>query len=555
MNDDSTLPLPLGAVTLTLADLAGSVRLWETEPDEMAKAIARHDEIISEAIESHEGVRPKDQGEGDSFLSAFSLPSEALRCALDIQLQFAREKWPTSVPLSLRMAIHTGEVQLRDERNYVGQAVNRCGRLRDAAHGGQILLSSSSYALLADRVPPNVDLRDLGSYSLPGLTRPEHVYQVCHPSLTEQFPPLRVDTVPTSTRAPNKKYRVVLADDNYLVREGTVALLASNPEVQIVGTAYDLPSLLEVVDTLRPDIVLTDIRMPPTDSDEGIVAAKRIRESNPETAVLVLSQYGEKRYAEELLRPGVEGVGYLLKDRLMDIGELIHAIREVARGGTVLDSRIVSTLVTDSEVESAYFYREGDFWTLGFSKRPFKLKDLRGLHHIHRLLQAPGREVHCLELSTELAPAPASASYGDASLSVEGATEEILDLQARTAYKQRLLDLEIDIQEAEEFGDLEKASSLREEMEKITLQLTAALGLGGRSRRAASMTEKARVSATRAIRAATKRMSAYDEKFADYMDSHIQTGTFSSYRKDPAAQLHWILFPEGREGPANNAET
>jgi DNA-binding NarL/FixJ family response regulator len=143
--------------------------------------------------------------------------------------------------------------------------------------------------------------------------------------------------------------RVVFAEDNYLVREGTAALLADAPEVKLVATASDLDELLAAVEAHMPDVVLTDIRMPPSHTTEGIVAARRIRSEHPEIGVLVLSQYSEEDYAFELLKDGAAGLGYLLKERVADLDELVRALREVSRGGSVLDPRIVEGLVSRKE--------------------------------------------------------------------------------------------------------------------------------------------------------------------------------------------------------------
>ena len=146
--------------------------------------------------------------------------------------------------------------------------------------------------------------------------------------------------------------RVVFAEDNYLVREGTAALLGSVKDIQLVASVSDLEQLLDAVEKHRPDVVLTDIRMPPTHSTEGIEAAKRIRAEHPDIGVLVLSQYAEEEYAYELLRNGAEGLGYLLKERIGDIEELVKALHDVARGGSVLDPRVVEGLVARKDRES-----------------------------------------------------------------------------------------------------------------------------------------------------------------------------------------------------------
>jgi DNA-binding NarL/FixJ family response regulator len=140
--------------------------------------------------------------------------------------------------------------------------------------------------------------------------------------------------------------RVVFAEDNYLVREGTAALLTTSEEVDLVGTATNLEELLIAVDELRPEAVLTDIRMPPTNTTEGIDAARKIRGEHPEIGVVVLSQFAEEEYAYELLKDGAAGLGYLLKERVADVTELVRALNEVAGGGSVLDPKVVEALVS-----------------------------------------------------------------------------------------------------------------------------------------------------------------------------------------------------------------
>ena len=139
--------------------------------------------------------------------------------------------------------------------------------------------------------------------------------------------------------------RVVFAEDNYLVREGTAALLSASGEVDLVSLASTYDELMTAVDEDRPDAVLTDIRMPPTSTTEGIDAARKIRADHPEIGVVVLSQYAEEEYAYELLKDGAAGLGYLLKERVADLDELVRALNEVARGGSVLDPKVVEALV------------------------------------------------------------------------------------------------------------------------------------------------------------------------------------------------------------------
>jgi DNA-binding NarL/FixJ family response regulator len=140
--------------------------------------------------------------------------------------------------------------------------------------------------------------------------------------------------------------RVVFAEDNYLVREGTAALLGTVDEVELVGTATDRDGLLAAVEELRPDVVLTDIRMPPTGTNEGIEAAKRIRASHPEIGVVVLSQFAEPQHGAALMANGAEGRAYLLKDRVHDREELRAAVELVARGGSMIDPRMLELLLS-----------------------------------------------------------------------------------------------------------------------------------------------------------------------------------------------------------------
>lgn len=183
----SEFVLPTGTVTLLLADIEGSVRLWESRRSEMAKALAKHDALVTEVIGRHGGVRPKDQGEGDSFVAAFARPSEALACALALQRAIDQEDWG-GADIRLRIALHTGEVELRDETNYIGDTINRGARLRDLAHGSQTVLSASTYDLVAERIPERASVKDLGTHRLKDLSRPEHVYQLNHSDLKDQFP-------------------------------------------------------------------------------------------------------------------------------------------------------------------------------------------------------------------------------------------------------------------------------------------------------------------------------------------------------------------------------
>ncbi len=139
----------------------------------------------------------------------------------------------------------------------------------------------------------------------------------------------------------------MLADDHYLVREGVRRLLETEAEIDVVAVSEDLDSLLAAVEDTKPDVVLTDIRMPPSGVDEGIRAAARLRETHPDVGVVVLSQYAEPRYALALLADGTARRAYLLKERVDDLAQLVGAIRAVAGGGSMIDPKVVEALVAE----------------------------------------------------------------------------------------------------------------------------------------------------------------------------------------------------------------
>jgi predicted ATPase/class 3 adenylate cyclase/Tfp pilus assembly protein PilF len=172
-------------VTLLFTDVQGSTRLWETEPDAMAVALREHDDLIRTAVACGYVFKTV----GDQFCVAFDTPRQAVDAALAAQQALLSADWPTSRPIKVRMGLHTGETEERDG-DYFGPVVNRVARLEAAAHGGQVLLSGATAALVEDALPPAVTLVDLGLHRLRDLGRPEHIYQLSAPGLPEAFPPL-----------------------------------------------------------------------------------------------------------------------------------------------------------------------------------------------------------------------------------------------------------------------------------------------------------------------------------------------------------------------------
>ncbi len=187
--------MPTGTITFLLTDIEGSARLWDTSPQDMRLAMARHDEIVDAAVARHTGVAVRPRGEGDSRFAVFRRATDAVAAAVDIQLALQHEVWNLSEQLRVHLGLHSGEVDERDG-DYYGGAVNRCGRIRGLAHGGQILLSGATFDLVQDAPdgwPADAAPRLLGEYHLRGLARPERIFELSVAGLAADFPPLAVD--------------------------------------------------------------------------------------------------------------------------------------------------------------------------------------------------------------------------------------------------------------------------------------------------------------------------------------------------------------------------
>ena len=336
--------LPGGTITFLFTDIEGSTRLLKRlGGDYYTFLLAEHHDLFRALFVEHAGREVDTQG--DAFFVVFRRAKDAVATALAAQRAVAAHSWPQHVDLRVRMGMHTGEPARAAER-YIGLGVHRAARICSVAHGGQILLSHATYAVVADEMLPDLRFRDLGEHTLKDLDRPERLYQLVVPDLPSDFPPLRGTgaTLPDEATA-SAGERVVVADDSVLLREGLVRLLR-DAGFAVVGTAANADELLQKVAELRPSIAITDIRMPPTQTDEGLVAAHEIRRLYPEMSVLVLSQYIEPGYATRLLEEYPERMGYLLKDRVSHIAVLADAIRRIDRGECVIDPTIVSQLMS-----------------------------------------------------------------------------------------------------------------------------------------------------------------------------------------------------------------
>lgn len=265
--------LPTGTVTLLLADVQGSTQLWDSKPQEMTAAIAKLDQTLAELVGAHHGIRPVEQGEGDSFVIAFSRASDAVMCALALQ------RAPLA-PLQLRIGVHTGEVQLRDENNYVGPAINRTARLRELAHGGQTVLSGTTGDLVADTLSDDAWLTDLGTHALRDLPRPERVVQLCHPDLCNEFPPLRKREAPENSAAQHLPAQLTSFVGRDTEMGDVRSILAQNRLVTLTGaggvgkTRLAVQVAASVADDYADGICYVDLA-PITDPDLVPVTAAR----------------------------------------------------------------------------------------------------------------------------------------------------------------------------------------------------------------------------------------------------------------------------------------
>jgi DNA-binding NarL/FixJ family response regulator/class 3 adenylate cyclase len=315
--------------TFLFTDLEDSTGLVRDLGDRYPALLADSRRIQREAIEAAGGEEIDCRA--DEIFAAFDDASAAVEAALAAQRAFAEHEWPEEARVRVRMGLHTGTASV-GENGYTGLDVHRAARISQAGHGGQVLLSHATRTLV------QAPVRDLGDFDLIGLPEPERLYQVVVDDLPTEFPALR------NARERGETMRVVLADDSVLLREG-IARLLEDAGMDVAAQSGTADDLLRHVAMHKPDVAIVDIRMPPTQTDEGLRAAQQIRERFPGVGVLVLSQYVEPGYALELLAESAEGVGYLLKDRVSDVEEFAAAVRRVAEGGSALDPSVVQTLV------------------------------------------------------------------------------------------------------------------------------------------------------------------------------------------------------------------
>ena len=271
---------------------------------------------------------------GDEVLAAFASVRDAIRTAVALQEAYVEIALEDGTPLPVGIGLDAGEAAEVDG-GYRGAALNLAARLCGSAAAGEVL-ATLEVAHLAGSIP-GIDVVELGAIRVRNVPDEVRVVRI----LPEGEDPAN-RFAPGVGRAP--AIRVVVADDSTLFREGVARLLAEHG-FQVTAQAGDAEELIRVVDAEPPDVVVTDIRMPPTGTTEGLIAAQRIRREHPGIGVLVLSQYVETTHALELLQETPERVGYLLKDRVSDLDDFVETVRRIARGGSAIDPEVVSGLL------------------------------------------------------------------------------------------------------------------------------------------------------------------------------------------------------------------
>ena len=181
--------LPAGTLPFVLTDLVASTWTWETQTRAMREAMERHDEIVDGAVARHDGVMVESGRAGDSIFAVFRAAGDATKCAVEIQRGFSSAEWPDGLRLRIRIALHTGEVELRGG-HYFGPALNRCARVLALCHGGQTLTTQATRELLVEDPPADIEITDLGLHRLKDLRRTEHIYQLTDLGNPDRFPPL-----------------------------------------------------------------------------------------------------------------------------------------------------------------------------------------------------------------------------------------------------------------------------------------------------------------------------------------------------------------------------
>ena len=363
----STSPaLPSGTLAFLFTDIEGSTQLWERERSSAEQALARHDQLLRQAIEGAGGHVFNTAG--DAFHAAFATVPDALDAAIALQRAVLAERWSTSTPMRVRAAIHLGNAQLRDG-DYYGPALNRVARLCSSGHGGQILLSTAAQELVRDQLPSGVSLTDLGEHRLKDLGRPERVFQVRMPDLPADFPPLRTldayrhNLPPQATPLIGREAEVRAVVE--LFHRPEVRLLTLTGPGGIGKTRMALQIAAELVDEYADGVWFVDLSGL---RDPALVLTAV-------GAVLGVADAGEKPLAERLASYLRERRALLVLDNFEQVAGAGPQVAELLAAAT--DAK---ALITSREALRLYGEHE-------YAVPPLALPDLRRLPPLERLTQ------------------------------------------------------------------------------------------------------------------------------------------------------------------------
>jgi class 3 adenylate cyclase/CheY-like chemotaxis protein len=309
-------------VTVLFTDIVGSTDLMARLGASSAEGLrARHFSSIRGALAVHRGSEVKTLGDG--FMAIFESAGDALGCAVTMQRAVTRDNdHREDGGFGMRVGLSAGEVT-QDGDDFFGMPVVEASRLCGAAEGGQVLISDVVRLLVGWGGMHQIE--PLAPIELKGIPQPLSICQV------------------NWDAEGDSALRVAIAEDAVLLREGIARVLESEG-IEVVLQTDNADALLAGLAATRPHVALMDVRMPPTHTTEGLLAAARIRAEHPEIGVLVLSAEVQPRAARRLLDDGTDGVGYLLKERVGDVAELTAAIRTVASGGSAIDPAVVARL-------------------------------------------------------------------------------------------------------------------------------------------------------------------------------------------------------------------
>jgi DNA-binding NarL/FixJ family response regulator/class 3 adenylate cyclase len=325
--------------TILFTDIVGSTSRLAADGDDQGVAeVSAHLNSLRHVIGSFGGRVTKSLGAkslGTGVMAVFDSAYDGVRAAIAVQQQTVQAGRGQPNPVRIRVGINVGEVIVEDGENddVFGAAVVVARRVCDAAAPDQILVCGIVEHLLRRR--NDLTFVSVGEIELKGLPEPEPAFEIIWERLAVRPAP-----------------RVVVADDAGLLRAGIVTLLVSEG-FDVVAEAGDFDDVISAVNDHRPDLLVTDIRMPPTSTDEGIRAAIELRSAHPNLAVLVLSQYVEASGAVALLEGAGAGVGYLLKERVTEVSEFVDAAREVLAGRAVIDSTVAQRMMARRAVDEA----------------------------------------------------------------------------------------------------------------------------------------------------------------------------------------------------------